>query len=254
MASNAEGGRRPAGQLFRGRNALLIGVAVASIAIAAGLIIASQVGSGGSSTSSVTTPATMDVAGAAETAALLKGIPQSGTTLGRPNAPVTMREYADLQCPYCAVYAVDVLPTIVKEYVRTGKVKLVFSGMDFVGPDSEKALRAIEAAGLQNRSWNVLDLIYRNQGAENTGWVSDALLASIGGAVTGLDAQKMLADANSQKVTDRLAADQSQAQASGIDGTPSFEVGKTGGTLQRLQITALDPAAFRPALDALLKQ
>jgi protein-disulfide isomerase len=115
-----------------------------------------------------------------------------------------------------------------------------------------KALRAVAAAGLQNRLWNVLDLLYRNQGAENAGWVSDELLRSIGASVTGLDAAKMLADSGSDRVTTLMADDQSLADASGINVTPSFEVGKTGSTLEPLQVTALDPAAFRGTLDSLL--
>ena len=93
-----------------------------------------------------------------------------------------MVEFADLQCPFCREYTLNALPTIVKQYVRTGKVKLVFFGMAFLGPDSETALRAAYAAGLQSRLWNVIDLLYRNQGPENSGWVTDGLLRAVGKA------------------------------------------------------------------------
>ncbi|MGZ8708139.1 MAG: DsbA family protein, partial [Gaiellaceae bacterium] len=95
------------------------------------------------------------------------GIPQEGIVLGSTAAPVTLVEFADLQCPYCADFARQGLPTLVQEYVRTGRVKLVFQGLAFLGPDSRTALRAVLAAGLQSRAWDVLHGLYGRQGAEN---------------------------------------------------------------------------------------
>jgi protein-disulfide isomerase len=228
---------------------LYIAVGLAAGAIAVGLVIASQVGGGGDKK----TAPPAQAAGAVESVALLRGIPQSRNVLGHADAPVTLIEFADLQCPYCAEYATNVLPAIVKEYVRTGKVRLEFHGLAFVGPDSDTALRSVFAAGLQNRLWHVLDLLYRNQGAENSGWVSEDLLRSIGASVPGLQTDKMLADRTAPSISTWKTDDQSMADAAGINSTPSFAVGKTGQPLRRLQVTALDPAAFRPALDTLLK-
>jgi protein-disulfide isomerase len=248
VAPKTAAASRPSTSPFRGRGALFVVVGLVAGAIAIGLVIASQVGSdGGSKTQASVTKAV----GAAETAALFRGIPQSGNVLGRPGAPVTLVEFADLQCPYCAVYAVDVLPTIVREYVRTGKIKLEFRGMAFVGDDSVTALRTVVAAGLQNRLWNVLDLLYRNQGEENSGWVTEDLLRSIGGSVPGLDGTKMLDARDSTAVADRIAEDASVAEADGINATPSFLVRTIGGATEPLQVSALEPAAFRSALDAL---
>ena len=129
------------------------------------------------------------VHGAATTNALLGGIPQNGNVLGDPKAPVTLVEYADLQCPYCARWAVDTFPALVDEYVRPGKVRIVFNGLAFVGPDSLPALQTVVSAGEQRKLWNVAELIYHNQGTENTGWVTDDLMRTIGEAVPGLDAE-----------------------------------------------------------------
>ena len=83
---------------------------------------------------------------------LFAGIEQHGAALGSPKAPVTLVEYADLQCPYCAQWARDALPTLVEDYVKTGKLRIVFSGMAFIGADSDKALRTAIAAGEQTIS------------------------------------------------------------------------------------------------------
>jgi protein-disulfide isomerase len=164
-----------------------------------------------------------------------------------------MIEFADLQCPFCREYAVSALPGLVDKYVRTGKVKFVFSGIHFLGPDSERALRAVYAAGLQGRLWEVLDLLYKSQGGENSGWVTDDLLRSVGASIPGFDTEKMLADMSSPEVDGAIAAADQQAQKAGVNQTPTFFAGPTGGTLQHIDLTALTPEAFTPTLDALGK-
>ena len=126
-----------------------MGVGLVAGGIAAALIVVSVVGSSDSKSAAPTTTAAADAAavpgstpavtasraaGAAATAKLFRGIPQKLNVLGNPNAPVTMIEFADLQCPFCRDYALDALPAIVQEYVRPGKVKLVFGGIRSSGP------------------------------------------------------------------------------------------------------------------------
>jgi protein-disulfide isomerase len=244
------------------RYLLFVGVGGAALAIAVALILVSVLGS--SSAESTPAPSTTTAAsgpagtaeppktaGAAATTALFKGIPQRLNQLGNPDAKVTMIEFADLQCPYCRDYTVGALPAIVKEYVRTGKVKLVFSGMEFIGPDSDRALRAVYAAGLQGRMWNYLDLLYKSQGAENSGWVTDGLLRQVGDSIPGFDTAKMMADRSSPDVEAALTASSQQASSAGVNQTPTFFAGPTGGRLQHIPITSLGPEAFRPTLDSL---
>src|SRR6266540_2985067 len=95
----------------------------------------------------------------------LKGIPQSGVTLGSPDAPVTMVEFADLQCPFCAEYSRDVLPTLIDRYVRTGKVQLQLRLLRFLGPDSDRLARVAVAAAAQDRMWQFVELAYQRQGS-----------------------------------------------------------------------------------------
>ena len=113
-------------------------------------------------------------------------------------------------------------------YVKAGKVRIVFDGMAFVGADSETALRTALAAASQDRFWNVISLLYENQGVENTGWVTDSLLRSVGDAVPGVDTGRMLADRNSTAVDTAVAGSSSLAQQLGVQGTPSFAVGPRG--------------------------
>jgi protein-disulfide isomerase len=220
----------------------------------AAVVVAALVGAsltGGKSTSRA--PSSTSVAMAPQTAALLAGIAQHGDTLGSPRAPVTLVEYADMQCPYCGDFARGTLPTLIRDYVRPGKVKIVFRGLEFVGPDSDAALRAVMAAGRQNKQWTYLELLFENQGTENTGWVTEGLIKGVGEAVPGLDVQKMLSDRQAQPVTDAIAVCGQRGQFDGVNHTPWFEVGRTGGATKTLEVSSLDPSAFAPTLDQLLR-
>ncbi|HSB38710.1 MAG TPA: thioredoxin domain-containing protein [Gaiellaceae bacterium] len=197
-------------------------------------------------------PSTSGVLGASQTAALLGGIPQRGNVLGSPTAPVRLIEYADPQCPYCAVYARDVLPTLIRDYVRPGKVQLVFRGLWFLGRDSGIALSTATAAGQQNRFWNVMELLYRNQGPENA-WVNDPLLRSIVTAA-GADADRAFAARKGPAVLSKIDRWSALAQAEGVNGVPAFFYGRRGGQLNRLALTAIAVPEFRAALDGALQK
>lgn len=194
------------------------------------------------------------VPGQAATAALLNGIPQRGRALGATTAPVTLVEFADLQCPFCKQYAIDALPAIVRDYVRTGKVRLEFRPRTFLGPDSVVAARRVVAAGRQGKLWNVLDLLYANQGAEGSGWATEALLDRVVKAA-GADPVRVAATARtSPGVTGDLRAADALAARYALDSTPAFLVGRTGGELAPLRVQALTAAAFSAALDQAAKQ
>jgi protein-disulfide isomerase len=183
---------------------------------------------------------------------LLLGIPQDGAVLGRTDAPVTLVEYADLQCPYCADWARVTLPVLVRDYVREGKLRIEFRGLAFIGPDSDIALRAALAAGRQDHLWDLVELLYTNQGAENSGWASEELIQRIAASVPGLDAERFDADRALEALSAETAKAQRHAQAAGVHGTPAFEVGPTGSALESLQVGSLGPDEFAAAIDAVL--
>ena len=183
-------------------------------------------------TTTATGDSTPEVPGAGSDAA--EALPRHPAEAERPRQPQGAGDDGRVRRPPVPVLPrrtrSDALPAIVEEYVRTGKVKLVFSGMHFIGPDSETALRAVYAAGLQDRLWNFLDLLYRNQGAENAGWVTDDLLRSAGASIPGFDTEKMLADMSSPEVDAALAAGRAAgARAHASTQTPTFFAGPTGG-------------------------
>lgn len=215
--------------------------------VAAALVGASLLGSS-KAQGEATVPQAL--AAPVERDALFRGIPQDGIALGDPDAPVTLVEYADLQCPYCAQWARDVLPAIADEFVRSGRVRIVFRGLSFIGPESDTALRAGLAAGEQDRLWDVVHGLFLQQGAENSGWVSDALLRSFDG--TGLDTQRMLDSMQSPWVERQLTAAEQAAAAVGVPGTPFFQAGRTGRALESLHVSSLDADTFRRELNRLL--
>ena len=229
------------------RRPLVAALAGAAV-VAAALVAASLLGS--SAGQAEPTAPRQALATPVERDSLFRGIPQNGIVLGSPQAPVTLVEYADLQCPYCAQWARDAFPTIVEEYVRAGRVRIVFRGLSFIGPDSDAALRAALAAGQQDRLWDVVHGLFVQQGAENSGWVSDAVLRSFDG--TGVDTQRMLDATHSAGVERQLAAAQRAATAAGVSATPSFLAGRTGATLVHLEVASLEADAFRHELDQLL--
>ncbi len=226
----------------------LVGGTILAVVIAGILIGVSATGSGSSS------PKSTALAGAEQTSLLLNGIPQRGNVLGSSAAPVRLVEYGDLQCQVCRAFAVDTLPTIIREYVRTGDVQIAFRGIAFIGSDSQKALRAVVAAGAQNRAWNMIDLLYQNQGQENSGWVTDSLLRSAAAHVDGLDVTKLFTARSSSATlaTITSTARQARQDMGGQLRTPTFFVGRAGQPLQLMQISSLDASQFTPALDQLL--
>ncbi len=177
----------------------------------------------------------------------LDGIPQDGRVLGSPDAKVTLIEYADQQCPGCRAYTLTIFPSVVDEYVRPGKVNTEFRGFPFIGEDSVKAYRFLLAAAEQNKLWNLQEALYRNQGTENSGWVTDDLLRRVAGEIPGIDVNRLFEDADRTDIAaeaERAAAD---AHALGIPGTPTFLVKIGEEQPYLIQVASVDQ--MRAALD-----
>ena len=162
-------------QARKRRNIIIASVVGLAVVAVAAVLIAG----GGGDDSKSTASSGGTVAGLAETNELLKGIPQQAGELGEKDAPITLIEFADLQCPFCRQFALTTYPVIVNKYVATGKLRVEFRTLTFIGPDSEKAARAAAAAGQQKRESYFTQLWYFNQGQENSGYATDAFIEKI---------------------------------------------------------------------------
>jgi protein-disulfide isomerase len=194
------------------------------------------------------------VAGVSDARAMLRGVPQKGTRLGDPKAALVLTEFADLQCPFCRDYTLDVLPQIIERYVRNGKLRLELRLRTFLGPDSGVAARAAQAAATRNRMWNFVDLFYRNQGQENTGYVTDAFLSKIAIGARLPPSLVIAENTTSPALTRRLQQAEAQAQAAGQTSTPAFVIGPKAGAGKPLVAASSDVDAFTAAIDAELKR
>ena len=243
-----------------GRNrTLVIALAVAAVVVA-GLIAASLLRSSGDDSAATTATAeTTATTGTTPTSVtdpaleLVAGIPQNGTLLGKSGTTVRLLQFEDLQCPVCKRYTDEAFPAIVNEYVRTGRIKVDFGGLAFLGPDSLKALKIAMAAGLQNKLWQVVGLFYENQGAENSGWVTDSLIDDILAAVPGLDAAKVKVDAKTPKVSNQIAAINARATKLKVQGTPWFYLAVGFNPPVNFQPSSFAPSEFRTPIDQALK-
>jgi protein-disulfide isomerase len=181
----------------------------------------------------------------------LSGIPQDGRTLGAPSANVTLVEWADPQCPACRLYTEEFFPTVVDEYVRPGRIKTEFQGFPFIGEDSVKAYRFLLAAGEQDKLWDLQEAMYRNQGGENDGWVTDNLIRELGAEIPGLDVDQLFVDAEREDIVAEAEGAEAAAEAAGIAGTPTLQIAIGDDEPYTIQVADVDQlrAALDDALD-----
>jgi protein-disulfide isomerase len=222
-------------------------VAIAAVAIVGALVVASQLGSASSSSTSGGLHA-----GSRTVQRELRGIPQRGNSLGSQRAPATLLEFADLQCPFCAQYTRDALPGLLHRYVRSGRLRMELELLSFIGPDSKRAARFAAAAALQDRLWSFSDLFYRQQGVENSGYVTGPFLRSLAHATLGLDGRRAFVEQSSPRVRELLARARQEAGRLGVTSTPSFFLLRPGRQPRRLEVSALTTEALSQAIDSAL--
>lgn len=229
--------------LTTNRNRLLLLAAAAAAAIAV-VIVVVVVATNGSKADTTTTTAQRAGSGPG-----LAGVPQHGDTLGRLTAPTTLMIFEDPQCPYCRQWNLDTLPTVVSQFVRTGKIKVVYRGIEILGSNSTDGLRAIYAAGRQNKLWNMVEALYERQGAEGSGWITPALIKEAAKSV-GANPAQLAKDESSEEVKAGMNAAERERIAYGINGTPTFAIQKQLGAPQPFQVSSLEPDGIVPLLQA----
>ena len=146
--------------------------------------------------------------------------------LGDPDAPVTVTEYLDLQCPACAAHARETLPDLVRDYVRNGQVKLEARTLHFLGPDSERAARFAAGADRAGPAVAVPRGVLRRPGAGELR-LRDRRVPALGRraprASTPMRAFEYADGAGAQDALNRANAD---AERFGVQSTPSFTVAR----------------------------
>jgi protein-disulfide isomerase len=201
--------QQAASRAARTRRIQILGGAVAVAVVV--VVVAIALSAGGGKAVSINSPE----AKAAQTHvnSLLAGIPQTGETLGKPSAPVTITEYGDLECSVCDVLATPTSFTnpeseqgsgwedkLITDYVRTGKAKLVFKSLETasgLNPDKNAFMQqqvAAYAAGLQGKGWNYIELMYNEQGHEATNYVTESYLEGLARQIPGLNFSTWMAD------------------------------------------------------------
>jgi protein-disulfide isomerase len=173
---------------------------------------------------------------------LLAGVPQRGSSLGSRHAPLTVQFFGDLQCPYCRRFALGSLNELIRRYVRPGKVSIEYHSLRSATHDPETFMVqqvAAMAAGTQNRLWNFIELFYREQREEDSGYVTEAFLDNLAEQVPGLNLAAWTASRGDAELTTDVMRDASTAREHGIASTPSFLLVTNGGSPDTKAITKL---------------
>jgi len=159
--------------------------------------------------------------------------------LGEEDAPVTMVEFSDFQCPYCARFFEQTFPQLKENYIKTGKVKLAFRHLPLSFHQyAQKTAEASECANEQGKFWEYHDTVFNNQDQ-----LSDTILSTWAGEI-GLDVKKFDDCLESGKYKEKVQADSNDAGSYGVSGTPSFFING------KLLVGAQPYEAFQQVIDA----
>lgn len=199
----------------------LLGLAAAfAVGVAAVLIILSLTGdddSRGSNTAINAPTTTLD-----------PSIPRDGRSIGDPNAPVTVIEYGDYQCPFCANFGTTGFPQLVETYIATGQVRFEFRDRIVIDRnDSGESHRAAEAAMCaqdQGLFWEYHKVLYTNLTGENVGSFTPERLKELASLVPGLDRDAFNSCVDDRRHQDAVRAMDNESLAAGINSTPTFVV------------------------------
>jgi protein-disulfide isomerase len=232
-----------------------LGVVVAVVVVA---IVVVLIATGGKSKSGIPSSKSERTTTTAEVSSLIGGIPQSANVLGSPTAPVTLEYFGDLECPICREFTLKALPSIIPQWVRTGKLRIEYRSMETATREPEVFKQqqvAAYAAGKQNKAWYYIETFYHEQGEEDSGYVTESYLQGIAKQVPGLNLPQWTNDRNDQELSSEVTGDEEAAKREGFQGTPSFLIGHSGGAMGKLEYHSSpgDPGFVNEAVEKLLK-
>ena len=142
--------------------------------------------------------------------------------LGSEDAPVTIIEFGDYQCPFCKRWNENTKPLIELNYINTGKANMIFVDLAIIGPDSKDVHAGSYCAEEQGLYWEYHDYIYANQGHENDGWANAENIKKIISGLEGIDTDAFKECINSKKYESRVNDNYIEASRTGASSTPSF--------------------------------
>lgn len=155
-----------------------------------------------------------------------EGLPVNGRELGAADAPVTVEEYSDFQCPYCRQAAETLLPPLKEQYIPNGQVRVVFHPVAFLGQESLIAAEAALCAQDQGQFWPYHDKLFASQAGENRGTFSSANLKRFAREL-GLNESEFNACLDGRRHQNEVLTSTREATSRGVQGTPSFFVNNT---------------------------
>jgi protein-disulfide isomerase len=164
----------------------------------------------------------------------------NGLSMGDPNAPVKIVEFADFQCPACGYYVSSLEPQVIKDYIETGKVYFTYHPFSFIGEESYKAAEAAYCANDQGKFWEYHDILYANQTQENGGDFAARRLTAFAEKI-GLNVNTFNSCYNSGKYTAQVNTDATDAKNQSVNSTPTFDVNGTKVEFKNL-IETIDTA------------
>ena len=153
--------------------------------------------------------------------------------LGDPNAPITLVEFGDYQCHYCNVFFQSIEKDILKNYVDTGKVKIIFKDYNIIGEDSVIASQGAHCANDQGLFWEYHDILYSNWTGENNGWASPENLAIFAQQI-GLNMNKWSECMKKGSHSQIILKSNDDARALELTGTPAFFIINSEGKVSKL--------------------
>ena len=153
--------------------------------------------------------------------------------LGDPNAPITLVEFGDYQCHYCNVFFQTTEDDIIKNYVKTGKVKMIFKDYNIIGPDSINASHGAHCANEQGLFWEYHDILFSNWTGENNGWASARNLTIFAEEINA-DVDKWAQCMNEKSHSITIDESNNDARTLELTGTPAFFVINSDGQVSKL--------------------
>ena len=143
--------------------------------------------------------------------------------MGDPDAPITILEWGDYQCTFCYKFHQDTLDIINEEFIKTGKVKVIFKDFPLNGSDSKLAAESSYCAHDQGKYWEYHDQLYENWAGERTGWITREALSEFAKSIN-LDTAEFNKCLNESKHENKINSIYEFGKQIGIDATPSFLV------------------------------